>query len=121
MTKILLVEDDDIVARVAIWRLGKLGYEVCGRATNAADALKIAAEQHPDLILMDINIHGPVDGIATAKMLKEVTAAPLVYITSQTDEETIIRAADTRPAGFIAKPFENVDLRIAIEIALRKK
>ena len=121
MTKILLVEDDDIVARMAIWRLGKLGYEVCGRATNSVDALKIAGEHHPDLILMDINIAGPVDGIATAKLLKEITDAPLVYITSQTDEETIIRAADTQPAGFIAKPFENKDLRIAIEIAIRKK
>ena len=49
---------------------------------------------------MDINIAGPIDGIATAKLLKEITKAPLVYITSQTDEETIIRAADTRPASF---------------------
>ncbi|MGB7787498.1 response regulator [Methanoregula sp.] len=121
MTKILLVEDDDIVARVAIWRLGKLGYEVCGRATNSVDAMKLAGEHHPDLILMDINIDGPTDGIATAKMLRDVTSAPLVYITSQTDEETIIRAAETQPAGFIPKPFENTELRIAIEIALRKK
>ena len=95
MTKILLVEDDDIVSRVAIWRLEKLGYEVCGRATNSAAAVNLAREHHPDLILMDIKIAGPSDGITTAKMLKEVTTAPLVYLTSQSDEETVIRAADT--------------------------
>jgi CheY-like chemotaxis protein len=121
MTKILLVEDDDIVARVAIWRLEKLGYEVCGRATNCPDALKLAGEHHPDLILMDIKIAGPNDGITTAKLLKEITAAPLVYLTSQSDDDIIARAAETHPAGFISKPFEDKDLRIAIEIALRKK
>ncbi|MGA2161715.1 MAG: response regulator [Methanoregula sp.] len=121
MTKILLVEDDDIVARVATWRLEKLGYEVCGRATNSADALKLAGEHHPDLVLMDINIVGPDDGITTAKMLKEVTDARIVYLTSQSDDETIIRAAETQPAGYIAKPFEDKDLKIGIEIALRKK
>lgn len=121
MTKILLVEDDDMVARVAMWRLKKLGYEVCGRATNSADAIRMATELHPDLILMDIKIEGPTDGIATAKILKEVTDARLVYLTSQSDEETLARAFDTEPAGFITKPFEDQDLRIGIEIALRKK
>ena len=121
MTKILLVEDDDIVARVAMWRLQKLGYEVCARATNSADAVEMAIEHRPDLILMDIKITGPNDGITTARMLKEVTDAPLIYLTSQSDEETVVRAAETHPAGFIAKPFEDKDLRIAIEIALRKK
>ncbi len=121
MTKILLVEDDEIVSRVAVWRLQKLGYEVCGAATNSADALKLAREHHPDLILMDIKIAGPTDGITTAKMLREITAAPLVYLTSQSDDEIIIQAAETQPAGFISKPFEDKDLRIAIEIALRKK
>jgi len=121
MTKILLVEDDDIVARVTIWRLEKLGYKICGRATNSEDTLKLAREHHPDLVLMDINIAGPHDGIATAKMLKEISDALLVYITSQTDHETVERAATTHPAGFVTKPFEDKDLKIAIESALRNK
>jgi DNA-binding NarL/FixJ family response regulator len=121
MTKILLVEDDEIVARVAIWRLEKLGYEVCGRATNSADALKLAGEHHPDLVLMDINIAGPDDGITTAKKMIEVTDARIVYLTSLSDDETITRAADTHPAGYIIKPFEDKDLKIGIDIALRKK
>ncbi len=121
MTKILLVEDDEIVSRVAVWRLQKLGYEVCGTATNSADALKMAREHPPDLILMDIKIAGPTDGITTAKMLKGITAAPLVYLTSQNDDEIILQAAETQPAGWVSKPFEDKDLKIAIEIALRKK
>jgi DNA-binding NarL/FixJ family response regulator len=121
MTKILLVEDDEIVSRVTIWRLQKLGYEVCGAAINSVETMKIVREHDPDLILMDIKIAGPTDGITTAKMLREITAAPLVYLTSLSDEETIIRVAETQPAGFISKPFEDKDLRIAIEIALRKK
>jgi len=120
MTKILLVEDDEIVSRVAVWRLQKLGYEVCGTATNSADALKMAREHPPDLILMDIKIAGPTDGITTAKMLKGITAAPLVYLTSQNDDEIIHQAAETQPAGWVSKPFEDKDLKIAIEIALRK-
>jgi DNA-binding NarL/FixJ family response regulator len=121
MTKILLVEDDEVITRVAIWRLKTLGYEVCGTATNSVDAIKIAREQSPDFILMDIKIAGPTDGITTAKMLKEITDAPLVYLTSQSDDDIIRRAADTQPAGFISKPFEDKDLKIGIEIALRKK
>ena len=121
MTKILLVEDDEIISRVTIWRLQKLGYEVCGAVTNSADAVKQAQEHQPDLILMDIKIAGPTDGITTAKMLQEITDAPLVYLTSQCDDEIIHQAAETRPAGFISKPFEDKDLKIAIEIALRKK
>jgi len=121
MTKILLVEDDEIISRVAVWRLQKLGYEVCGTVTNSADAVKMAKEHPPDLILMDIKISGPTDGITTAKMLKTITPAPLVYLTSQSDDEVIRQAAETQPAGFISKPFEDKDLKIAIEIALRKK
>jgi DNA-binding NarL/FixJ family response regulator len=121
MTKILLVEDDDVVARVAIWRLEKLGYEVCGRAINSAEAVKLATEKNPDLILMDIKLSGDDDGITTAGMVKKVSKAQLIYITSQRDDETVIRAAETQPAGYILKPFEDKDLKIAIEIALRKK
>lgn len=121
MTKILLVEDDEIVSQVAVWRLKKLGYEVCGTATNSADALKMAREHTPDLILMDIHIAGPTDGITTARMLGGITPAPVVYLTSQSDDDIIRQAAETHPAGFISKPFEDRDLKIAIEIALRKK
>jgi len=121
MVQILLVEDDDIVARVATWRLQKIGYEVCGRATNSADAVQLAMKLHPDLVLMDIKISGTSDGVSTAKVLKKTMNVPIIYLTSHTDDETIARAAETQPAGFIAKPFDDKDLKISIEVALRKK
>lgn len=121
MVRILLVEDDDIVARVADWRLQKIGYEVCGRATNSTDAVRMAEELHPDLVLMDIKISGTTDGVSTAKLLKKTVDVPIIYLTSHTDDETITRAAETEPAGFIAKPFDDKDLKIAIELALKKK
>ena len=120
MTKILLVEDDDIVARVAIWRLGKLGYEVCGRATNSADALKITDEHHPDLILMDINIAGPIDGIATAKLLKEITQRRSYILRHRPMKRPLSgRLIPSREASF--QNHLRIRIWIAIEIALRKK
>jgi two-component system, response regulator PdtaR len=119
-TKILLVEDDDIIARVAEWRLKNLGYEVCGRAVSAAEAMELVVNAKPDLVLMDINIKGDVDGIETAKMIKKGFNIPVVYVTSHSDGPTLERAKETQPDGFIVKPFEDNDLRVAIELALTK-
>jgi CheY-like chemotaxis protein len=118
--KILIVEDDDIIARVEDWRLKNLGYKVCGRATYAAEALELVSKHKPDLVLMDINIKGDIDGIETAKMIKKGFNIPVVYVTSHSDGATLERAKESKPAGFILKPFEDNDLRIAIEIALSK-
>jgi CheY-like chemotaxis protein len=118
--KILLVEDDDVIARVADWRLKNLGYVVCGRATTGAEAMELVVNEKPDLVLMDINIRGNIDGIETAKMIKNGFNIPVVYVTSHSDGPTLERAKATRPDGFIVKPFEDQDLRVAIELALRK-
>lgn len=118
--KILIVEDDDIIARVEDWRLKNLGYIVCGRATYAAEALDLVSKHKPDLVLMDINIKGDIDGIETAKMIKKGFNIPVVYVTSHSDGATLERAKATKPDGFIIKPFEDNDLRVAIELALTK-
>jgi len=118
--KILLVEDDDVIARVADWRLKNLGYVVCGRATTGAEAMELVVNEKPDLVLMDINIRGNIDGIETAKMIKNGFNIPVVYVTSHSDGPTLERAKATRPDGFIVKPFEDQDLRVAIELALIK-
>lgn len=118
--KILLVEDDDIIARVEDWRLKNLGYLVCGRATNSDDALKLVASTHPDIVLMDINIKGNIDGIETTKLIKKEFNIPVIYVTSHSDGATLERAKETKPDGFILKPFEDNDLRVAIELALSK-
>ncbi|MFA4824592.1 MAG: response regulator [Methanoregula sp.] len=118
--KILIVEDDDIIAKVADWRLKNLGYTVCGRATYAGEALELVAKHKPDLVLMDINIQGNIDGIETAMMIKKGSNIPIVYVTSHSDGATLERAKATKPDGFIIKPFDDNDLRVAIELALKK-
>ena len=118
--KILLVEDDDIIAKVADWRLKNLGYTVCGRAVSGAEAMELVVNQKPDLVLMDINIRGDLDGIETAKMIKKGFNIPVVYVTSHSDGATLERAKATKPDGFIVKPFDDEDLRVAIELALQK-
>jgi CheY-like chemotaxis protein len=118
--KILLVEDDDIIARVEDWRLKNLGYTVCGRATNGAEAVELATSKKPDIILMDINIKGDIDGIETTKRIKAVYDVPVIYVTSHSDGATLDRAKETKPGGFIIKPFDDNDLRVAIELALNK-
>jgi two-component system, response regulator PdtaR len=117
---ILLVEDDDIIAKVAEWRLKNLGYDVCGRATTGAEAMELVVNGKPDLVLMDINIKGDIDGIETAKMIKKGFNIPVVYVTSHSDGSTLERARATQPDGFICKPFEDNDLRVAIELALKR-
>jgi CheY-like chemotaxis protein len=117
---ILIVEDDDIIARVEDWRLKNLGYNVCGRATTGAEAMELVVKNKPDLVLMDINIHGDIDGIETAKMIKKGFNIPVVYVTSHSDGATLERAKETKPDGFIVKPFEDNALRIAIQLALKK-
>jgi len=118
--KILLVEDDDVIAKVADWRLKNLGYTVCGRATSGAEAMELVVNARPDLVLMDINIKGDVDGIETAKMIKGGFKIPVVYVTSHSDGPTLERAKATHPDGFIVKPFDDKDLRVAIQLALKK-
>jgi CheY-like chemotaxis protein len=118
--KILLVEDDDVIAKVEDWRLKNLGYTVCGRATSGAEAMELVVNTKPDLVLMDINIRGDVDGIETARMIKKGFNIPVVYVTSHSDGPTLERAKETQPDGFIVKPFDDKDLRVAIQLALKK-
>jgi CheY-like chemotaxis protein len=118
--KILLVEDDDVIARVADWRLKTLGYTVCGRATTGAEAIDLVVNTRPDLVLMDIDIGGDVDGIETANMIKKAFNIPVVFVTSHSDGPTIERARAANPDGFIVKPFDDNDLRVGILLALKE-
>ena len=116
---ILLVEDDDIIAKVAEWRLKNLGYQVCGRAVSGAEAVQLVVKNKPSLVLMDINIQGEIDGIETANLIKKSFDIPVIYVTSHAEGETVERARETKPDGFIIKPFDDNDLRVAIELALK--
>lgn len=118
--RILVVEDESVVAKDLSLRLRDLGYDVTGMAHTGDEALKEVEETKPDLILMDIMLKGDIDGIETAALVKERFDIPVIYLTAYSDDETIERAKITGPFGYILKPFEERELRSNIEIALYK-
>jgi PAS domain S-box-containing protein len=117
---ILVVEDNDIVAKDIRRRVETLGYQVSGTARTAEQAVQKALEGQPDLVLMDIKLRGPTDGIEAAEAIREHLDVPVVYLTAYADDETIERAKVSGPFGYIVKPFEENVLRSSIEIALFK-
>ncbi|MBP1731180.1 MAG: putative sensor protein, partial [Deltaproteobacteria bacterium] len=118
--KVLIVEDEGIVARETEYRLKDLGYNVCGLAASGAEALKKAERDLPDVVLMDIMLKGEMDGIETAGQIKTKHNIPVVYVTAHADETTLQRAKRTEPMGYLLKPFNERELHAAIEIALYK-
>jgi CheY-like chemotaxis protein len=118
--KILVVEDDTIIALTIQGRLKEFGYEVVGRASNGEDAIKKAKELQPDLVLMDIHIKGPMDGIQTAETVYGIYNIPVIYLTAYSDEKTLERAEKTSPFGYVVKPFNDDTLRTTIKMALLK-
>lgn len=118
--RIMLVEDENIIAMDIQQRLELLGYQVTGHAVSGMDAVRIAAETKPDLILMDIKIRGPMDGIETAAQIRARKDVPIIYLTAFADETTVKRARLTEAFGYLLKPFEDRELQSAIEIALYK-
>jgi signal transduction histidine kinase len=118
---ILIVEDERIVARDIEKRLKNLGYRVVGSVASGEDALVQAAATLPDLILMDIQLKGQLDGIQTAEQIHSDLDVPVVFLTAYADDETIQRAKVTEPFGYIVKPFDERDLHAAIEVALRRR
>lgn len=119
--KILIVEDEPIIASDIEMTLEDLGYEVTSIEDNAEDALQSIANETPDLVLLDINLEGDVDGVMLAEDINLKHKIPFVFLTSNADKLTINRVKRTKPAGFIVKPFSEEDLRSNIEIALFNK
>ncbi|MBC7363719.1 MAG: HD domain-containing protein [Candidatus Aminicenantes bacterium] len=118
--RILIVEDENLVARDLYNMVRTMGYEVTAIAQNADEALKSVKEKKPDLALMDIVLKGNVDGISVASVLWEEYGIPVVYITSFADDLTFERAKLTEPFGYLIKPFEERELELTIETALYK-
>lgn len=114
----LVVEDDPMFSLVLSTLLRKDGYRVVGPVDNGPDALALFTENPVDLILMDVNIRGSLDGIETASRLLAQRSVPLIYLTGQTDRATLDRAKATFPAGYLVKPFSNESVRAAIEVAI---
>ncbi|MCC6134436.1 MAG: EAL domain-containing protein [Candidatus Contendobacter sp.] len=119
-TAILIVEDEFILARDLALRLRDLGYAVAGTAATGADAVALVDRQRPDLVLMDIHLQGPLDGIVAAQEIRRRWRLPVVFLTAYADDDTLQRAKLAEPFGYILKPFEDRELRTLIEIALYK-
>ncbi len=119
-TQILIVEDESIVALDIESRLQKMGYRVCGKANSGEVAMKFAREKNPHLVLMDVNLRGKLDGIDVAEYICNELDIPVIYVTSHLDEDTLQRAKRTGPYGYVVKPFREMELHTAIEIAIYK-
>lgn len=118
--KILIVEDETIIAMELSHRLKRGGYDVVAAVTSGEEAIKNAAELAPDLILMDIHINGSLDGVETAEIINSTQDIPIIYLTAFSDDKTLERAKLTEPYGFLIKPFEERVLETTIEVALYK-
>ena len=114
--KILIVEDEMIIAANISLQLSKLGYEVTGIVSRGEDAVNHVIENQPNIVLMDINLKGSLDGIETAQRLSSISKVAIIYLTANTDDIHFNRAKSTRPSAFIAKPFKKRDLQRAIEL-----
>ncbi len=119
-TKILIVEDESIVAKDIQFSLNKLGYAVCGIASSSDKAIDLAGKEQPDLVLMDIMLKGDINGIDTALKMKELFTVPVIFLTAYADEATLEKAKIAEPYGYIIKPFKEVDLQTTIEVAVYK-
>ncbi|MEG4988392.1 response regulator [Microcoleus sp. BR0-C5] len=118
--QILVVEDEVIVAQDIAGRLKKLGYAVTATVSSGEEAIQKAIENPPDLVLMDIVLKGDMDGVTTAEKIRTNRNVPTVFLTAYADDQTLQRAKLTDPFGYIIKPFQQNDLRVAIEIALHR-
>lgn len=118
--KVLVVEDEMIIAADISMFLESIGYEVTGILPRGEDALKSIAQTPPDLVLMDIFLKGSMDGIETARYIYERYQIPVIYLTANADDATFERAKTTRPYAFISKPFQPSDVQRAIELALAR-
>ena len=118
--RILIVEDERIVARDLAGTLEKLGYTVCGIAASGEDAVARATGDRPDLVLMDIVLAGEMNGVDAAMAIRHRLDIPVVYLTAYADDATLQKAKVTEPFGYLIKPFEERELHTAIEMALYK-
>lgn len=118
--RILVVEDEPIIAADLADRLTEMGYQVAGQYGSGEAALNHLEQDAPDLVLMDIQLGGALDGIETTRRLVEAHPVPVIFLTSNSDEATFARAKSTHPAAFLSKPFRGKDLRHAIELALSR-
>lgn len=116
--RILIVEDEFIISEKLARNLRGIGYIILGIVCSGEEAVKAAKDGNPDIIIMDIKLEGELDGIETAREISKTNPVPLIYLTGLTDNNTFARAKKTSPASFLTKPYNQVDINNAIELAL---
>lgn len=121
MNKIMIVEDEAIIALRLQQRLTSMGFDVVGVAYSGEEAVETAKDLRPDLILTDIMLQGKLDGIQMADIVKSTLNIPAIFLTANSEDKVLERTKQTEPYGYILKPFQNRELKNAIEFALYKK
>jgi len=119
--KVLIVEDEELVALDLYGYMLEAGFKVTGTAASSEECFELIEKDSPDIILMDINIQGKLDGIEVAKILNQTSKIPFIFLTANSDTLTVTRALPLNPHAFISKPFNKNDLKIAIELACQKQ
>ena len=117
---ILVVEDEGIVARDLQETLTRLGYHIAGVASEGRQAVSLAEQRKPELVMMDVSLRGDIDGIQAARLIQEQSHIPVIFLTGHSDAATLQRAVSTGPLGYLLKPFQEIELRCAIEVAIHK-
>lgn len=120
MVRILVVEDERVVAWNIQETLKIFDYEVVANVDSGDEAIRAAQELKPDLVLMDIRLRGSMDGISAARIIQSQLLIPVVYLTAHANDEILQQALDTTPFGYVIKPFNRIDLHATIETALRR-
>lgn len=119
--KVMIVEDEGVVGLSLKSILSKMGYTVTGIAITGSEAVRMAIETQPDVILMDIHLKGDMDGIQATEELNKVTDIPVIYLTAYADEETLNRALRTESHSYLVKPYNPRELYSNIEFAIYKR
>ncbi|MBU1079608.1 MAG: response regulator, partial [Spirochaetes bacterium] len=117
---VLIVEDENVVALDIRFRLEGYGYVVCGVVATGDLAVSEALSRVPDLVLMDIQLKGPMDGIRAAELIRAESDIPIVFVTAFTDDDTLKRVMATGAYGYVVKPYHERELKITIELAVSK-
>jgi DNA-binding NarL/FixJ family response regulator len=118
--RVMIVEDERVVALNIESRLSDVGYDVIASVSTGEEALQSATSSRPDVVVMDIQLPGPMNGIAAARALWEQFQIPIVYLTAYCDEKTLQDAAAASPCGYVVKPFRAPQLHAAICMALER-
>lgn len=118
--RIVIVEDQRLIAADLERTLTRMGYEIVGNVPSGEEAIQTTFSTRPDLVLMDIQLQGEMDGIQAARVIRGRMDVPIAYLTAFADEDTLARAKITTPFGYVLKPYDERELRAAVEIALYK-